>query len=90
MRSWPVFVAAGVAVAVAVTLLLGNQLAFCASESAPSTYVCPDGGGGCLLVCSLWSPAFLIGPLTGLLVALAAGFLVPRIGRRSAASLNER
>jgi len=90
MRSWTGFAAGGAVIAIAVTVLLGNALAFCVSDSAPSTYVCPGGGGSCLLVCSPWPPAFLIGPLTGLLAALLAAFLVPRITHRPEPAVAER
>jgi hypothetical protein len=84
MRSRRVFAAVGTVIAIAVTFFLGNALGFCASESVPSTYVCPGGGGSCLLTCSFWSPAFLVGPLIGLLVALIAGFVVHEVTHRRA------
>ena len=84
MRSWRVLAGVGVVIAIAVTFLLGNALGFCVSDSAPSTFVCPGGGGNCLEHCYMWTPAFAFGPLVGLLVALVAGFVLhPVIFRRA-------
>jgi hypothetical protein len=76
--------AASVAIALVVSVLLGNAFGICVSESAPSSHVCPGGGGSCLLVCSLWTPAFVIGPVIGLMVATIAGLVVERLTRRPA------
>jgi hypothetical protein len=84
MRSWRVFAAVGVVIAIAATLFLGNALGFCVSDSAPSTYVCPGGGGSCLQSCYMWTPAFLVGPLVGLLVVLIAGFVAHPVSHRPA------
>jgi hypothetical protein len=84
MRSWRVFAAVGVVFAIAVTFFLGNAFGFCVSDSAPSTFVCPGGGGGCLQSCYMWTPAFTVGPLIGLLVVLILGFVLHPGSRRPA------
>lgn len=84
MRSRRLCAAVGTIIGLTVTFFLGNALGFCVSESVPSTYVCPGGGGSCLLSCTFWSPAFLIGPLIGLLVALIAGFVIHEVTHRPA------
>ena len=84
MRWWRVFGAVGVVIAIAVTFFLGNAFGFCVSDSAPSTFVCPGGGGSCLQSCYLWPAAFAVGPLIGLLVALIGGFILHPVIHRPA------
>jgi mannitol-specific phosphotransferase system IIBC component len=82
-RRWYAAVGAvSVAIALVVGVLLGNALGVCWSNSAPSGYVCPGGGGSCLSACAMWTPAFIIGAVVGLMVATIAGLIVERFTRR--------
>jgi hypothetical protein len=84
MRSWRVFAAVGTVVALVVTFYLGHALGVCWSDSAPSSYQCPGGGGGCLSGCTFWSPAFLIGPAIGLMVVTIAAIVMRSVAQQRA------
>jgi hypothetical protein len=79
MRPWFRFGtvgAVGIVIAVAVTLVVGHALQNC---TVPAGWLCHDGLVGCLRTnCSLWSPAFLIGPASGAVAAVVTGFAVHR------------
>ena len=84
MRSRRVCAAVGTIIGLTVTFFLAMRSGSVSAKAVSSTYVCPGGGGSCLLSCTFWSPAFLIGPLIGLLVALIAGFVVHEVTHRPA------
>jgi hypothetical protein len=84
MRSRRVFAAVGAGIAVVTTFYLGTSLGVCWSDSAPSSYQCPGGGGGCLSGCSFWSPALLIGPAIELMVVTIAAIVVRSVAQQRA------
>jgi hypothetical protein len=87
MRWWPVFAAIGAVIALLIAAVLGTANGVCYSDSAPSSFACPGGGGSCLMHCTFWSPAWLIGPVIGALLAAIAILVLHSVTQRSARSI---
>ena len=87
MRWWPVVAVIGGVIALLIAAVLGTANGVCYSDSASSSFVCPGGGGSCLVHCTFWTPAWLIGAVIGALLVAVAILVLHGVSQRSNRSI---